>query len=132
MHLFFRGLASIFLLSHRLRTDLSGMTFLAGVPTQFTVFLANQFQPFLFDRVSFSPPLYLPYSNGENHSIQSVGRDSNPHTFRYWILSPARLPIPPPTDNYCSPNCQSSIQFLELNYKSKFTNFDFSCQPPFL
>ena len=22
-------------------------------------------------------------------------RDLNPHTFRYWILNPARLPIPP-------------------------------------
>ena len=25
------------------------------------------------------------------------GRDSNPHTRRYWILNPARLPVPPPS-----------------------------------
>ncbi len=31
-----------------------------------------------------------------SRSVLYPGRESNPHTLQYWILNPARLPIPPP------------------------------------
>src|SRR5512133_3429934 len=33
---------------------------------------------------------------GRRGQANWAGRDSNPHASRLWILSPARLPVPPP------------------------------------
>jgi len=51
------------------------------------------------------------------------GRESNPHTLQYWILNPARLPIPPPgrrlyTEKKSVRECKDSafIQIANLSF----------------
>jgi hypothetical protein len=51
------------------------------------------------------------------------GRESNPHTLQYWILNPARLPIPPPgrrlyTEKKSVSECKDSafIQIANLSF----------------
>jgi hypothetical protein len=42
------------------------------------------------------------FSLMRHHPPECVRRESNPHTFRYWNLNPARLPVPPPTQQEVS------------------------------
>ena len=67
-----------------------------------------------FNEFSFSPPLYLPYSNGENHSLLIVRVRFELTLYAFWVRHLCQLGYQ--TIINCSPNCQSSTQFLELNF----------------